>query len=157
VSHFNKSSGNGKAINAFTGSAAFVAAVRAAFIVTKGPEDNEGLRLFLQAKNNLANAPGLAFQVREKVLPNRITAPYIEFEKDTVDITADEILSSDTQGRKPLSRNHAEEFLHRELQKGPVPTNTLTEKAKSEGISEKTLRRAKETLGIKAARFYWSI
>jgi hypothetical protein len=106
----------------------------------------------LQAKNNLANAPGLAFQVREKLLSNGITAPYIEFEKGTVGITADEVLSSATQGRKPISRNEAEEFLRRELQLGPVLAETLFEKANNEGISNVTLRRAKKELDIVDAK-----
>jgi hypothetical protein len=40
------------------------------------------------------------------------------------------------------------EFLKQELAEGPVPSRELLKKAKAEGISEKTLYRAKSSLGV---------
>jgi hypothetical protein len=150
VSHFfNKSNGHGNAINAFTGSTAFPGLVRTAFIVANGQEDKEGLRLFAQAKTNHTPAPTLAFRVNTKKLSSGIIAPYVEFEQGTVDVTADEILSSVIQGRKPQARNEAEEFLRKALEHGPVPANDVKEQAEAKGISEQTLRRTREALNIK--------
>jgi hypothetical protein len=64
VLHFNKNVNVTNAMFRFSDSLAFVAAARHAFVVTKDPE-NEGRRLFLKAKNNLAaDGRGLAYSVQ---------------------------------------------------------------------------------------------
>jgi putative DNA primase/helicase len=58
VTHFSKGGANStsKALHRFIGSIAFIGAPRAAFAVIEDAED-EGRRLFLHAKNNLASPP----------------------------------------------------------------------------------------------------
>lgn len=151
VSHLNKSGGNGKSINAVTGSGAFVALARAAFLVTKGQED-EGLRLFVQAKNNIASAPGLSFRIQAKTLSNGIEAPYVVFEEGTVNVTADEAIGDGAPQRDHSQIDAAKQFLTEELRHGPVPTKMLFERAAEQRISEKTLRRAQKDLGVMAKK-----
>ena len=77
VTHFSKPNGGTgtKALHKFIGSIAFVAAARAAFAVLEDPDD-KGRRLFLHAKNNLAEAPqGLAFRLETESLLERALLP----------------------------------------------------------------------------------
>lgn len=148
VSHLNKSGGNGRAVNAVTGSGAFVALSRGPFLVEKDADDPER-RLLLPIKNNLALSPGLAFRIREKKLNNGIRAPFLEFEIGTVDITADEALSrASGSGSKGSALGDAKLFLIEHLQSGPLPAKEVEGLAIGAGISLKTLRRAREELCI---------
>lgn len=148
VSHLNKSGGQGRSVNAVTGSIAFVAASRATFLVEKDAEEPDR-RLFLEVKNNLARSNGLAFYIRERLLPNGIRAPYLEFQPGTVDMTADEALSQTTSSKRGGSAlDDAKDFIFERLRNGPVPAQDMFSQAKDEGIASKTLRTAREELGV---------
>lgn len=149
VSHLNKSGGNGRAVNAVTGSGAFVALARGAFLVEKDADDPER-RLLLPIKNNLAQSPGLAFRIREKLLNNGLRAPFLEFENGTVDITADEALAQASGSRRSggSALEDATLFLAEHLEFGPMPAKEMGDLAMAAGISRKTLRKAYVELGV---------
>lgn len=89
-----------------------------AFLVTR--DENDPLRrLFVQVKKNLAEAPGLAFRVQSKALPNGINAPYGEFENGTVSITAGEAIGDTSRTDDRSALDEAKEFLTVELGSGP--------------------------------------
>lgn len=151
ISHHNKSGGNGKAVNAVTGSGAFVALARASFTVIK-KKDDEDVCLFLETKNNLARAKGLSYRVQLKTLPDGIEAPYIVFEEGTINISADEAIGEGSPQRDHSQFDAARQFLIEELRNGPAPSKLLFERAAEQRISEKTLRRAQKELGVKSKK-----
>lgn len=148
VSHPPKNAGQGKAVNAIIGSQAYVAATRAAWMVIRDP-DNTDRRLFLQVKNNLGNARGLAFGVQTRQVPTG-HAPFVMFENGYVDTTADEALSgkAQTQGLGRNKTDMAKAFLFRELANGPVDNQTLMQRAAMLSITERTLQKAATEIGV---------
>ena len=152
VTHLSKS-GGGSANNRVIGSIAFVAAARAAFIVTRDPDDPER-RFFLPTKNNLGpDRSGLAFRIGAVVTQSDIVAPVVFWESGPVTITADEVLGANAASKESApARSEAEEFLRGQLHAGPVTVRQLESEAKAAGISWQTVRRAKEKLRVKATK-----
>ena len=169
ITHFSKGTGQ-SAVNSFIGSIAFIAAARAAFIVTRDPDDPTR-RLFVQAKNNLAgDCGGLAFRVEQRLIGNDIVASAITWESERIARTADEILAANRDGNETPERSEAEEFLRTILSNGPQPATEIEAEAKGAGLSMRTVRRAQKGLGIKPyrkaesgdglgklGRWYWSL
>jgi putative DNA primase/helicase len=155
ITHFSKG-GGASAINRFIGSIAFVAAARAAFIVTRDPDDRDR-RLFVTAKNNLAkDSGGLAFRLVQQLIPlsegTETLASAIAWEGDRIDRTADEVLAASERASEQPAKVEAEDFLRDLLVEGPRPTVEIQQEAKGAGISWRTINRAKKELGIKAER-----
>lgn len=149
VTHLNKSSGS-DALMRVTGSLAFVAAARAAFLVAKDAQE-PARRLFLNAKNNLGpdQGNGLAFRVVPVTLENGIATSRLEWEAETVTITANEALaalSGDTEERSALE--DAKRCLCDLLAAGPMPAKDVMKLAKAEGHASATIRRAGKALGL---------
>jgi hypothetical protein len=150
VSHFNKTSG-GEALMKITGSLAFVAAARAAFVVVKDPED-ECRRLFLAMKNNLgSDQGGLAFTVQSAqvtCLTGTIETSRVVWDAAPVTMTADQAIAAqgDQEDRSELA--DAIEFLRQELAGGGVLSRQLRKAADGGGLAWRTVQRAKRALGV---------
>ena len=141
VTHLNKGSG-ATAMHRFTGSLAFVAAARAAFVVTKD-KDDPARRLLLPAKNNLAeDATGFAYRVRGD--DNGVAR--IEWEPDVITISADELLTVSVS--RPLKRDAAEDWLRELLAAGEMPASEVKRLAQIAGFGWSTIMAAKTKLGI---------
>lgn len=151
VTHLNKG-GTGSANMRFIGSIAFVAAARSAYVVARDPQDKDR-RLFIPTKNNVGpEGTGLSFRTQVLPISKEIFAPAILWE-GTVAISAEEALEGG--GRKSdagPAREGAEEFLRAVLADGPLPTRRIESEAKEAGLAWATVRRAKDTLGIKASK-----
>ena len=142
ISHLNKS--NGAAIYRTTGSLAFVAAARAAWCVTRDPE-NPTRRMFLPIKNNLGNdATGLAYSI----IDGRI-----RWEADLVTVSADDALTPETERSPRNELAEAEAWLTAALTPGtPTPSKTILADARECGIAERRLREAARGLDVVIAK-----
>jgi putative DNA primase/helicase len=152
ITHPPKGTGT-TAINRFIGSIAFVAAARAAFMVTRDPED-ETRRLFLPVKNNLAPlGKGLAFRLEQRLVADGIVGSSVAWGTEPVTITADQALqAADDRGGGAGAGADAEDFLRDALADGAIAVKDLQADAKQAGLSWATIRRAKDRLGIVAER-----
>ena len=65
-----------------------------------------------------------------------------------VDLSANEILAPPKPSRSPSALEMAVAFLHGLLAEGQVPEKIARSRAAERGISEATLKRAKEAMGI---------
>lgn len=143
IQHLNKG-GGGSAIYRSIGSIAFIAAARAAYVITKDTE-NPLRRLFMPAKNNLAqDSTGLAYAV----ITAENGAPVIVWEKVPVEITADEALAQPDSNEERTNNDWAVLFLQDLLENGRVLATEVHKKASSARITTKILRRAQSKLGI---------
>ncbi len=144
VSHLNKSSGS-NAVYRSIGSVAFIAAARAAYVVTKD-QQNPQRRLFLPSKNNLAqDTAGLAYSV----ITADNGAPVVAWEPQPVTTTADEALAPFEPNEDHTATSEATDFLRDLLSNNSMGARQVQQEARQAGISEKALRRARERLGIK--------
>jgi hypothetical protein len=137
-----------KAINAFTGSLAFVAAARTAFIAIEEVDGDR--RLLLPVKSNIGpTAAGIAYRLEPAVTGSGIETIRVLWDPDPVDISANEALAAAAEAAKGGGqKREAEEFLLAYLEAGAMPADKVTAAAEANGISRRTLERAKGRLRI---------
>jgi putative DNA primase/helicase len=140
----------GSAIRALTGSYAFVAAPRLAFFVTSEPESDR--RLLLPVKNNIGpKSRGLGYRISTQTVTNGIIAPCLIWSDEPVGVTADQAIAAAHAALKDGGAlKDAKEFLQQQLASGPVDAKEALEAADAHGIAERTLKRARKELGVKA-------
>jgi hypothetical protein len=144
ITHLSK--GDGRAINRFVGSIAFVAAARAAFAVVSDPDDDSrSRRLLLQVKNNIAPLqPGLAFRVEQHEVAPGIVGSAISWDDAApVTMTADQALTARADRGTTTAKDDAVEFLREVLANGPVDVLDIEAEARSGAMLSNT-RRLKE-------------
>lgn len=147
IGHMNKCS-VGKSAYRGLGSIDFQAAARSVLIVGRIKDEPE-TRIVCQTKSSLApEAKAVAFRLSEENGFEWI---------GEYDVTADDLLSGTAKGTK---KQAAMDFLENLLADGQISQKEIMELAKQKGISEKTLRNAKEELGVKSKRvnnqWHWS-
>ncbi|SFN69390.1 AAA domain-containing protein [Nitrosospira briensis] len=148
VTHLNKGTG-GSALQRATGSMAFVAAARAAFLVAADKSD-PARRLFIPLKNNLGpDGNGMAYRIE---VVNGVSR--VAWEKESISISADEALGRDDDagGHETTLAGDAADWLSDVLSAGAVSSNDVKKHAKEAGYSWATIRRAQAALGVKPQR-----
>lgn len=170
VMHLNKS-GNSPSLYRLSGSVAFSGAPRSVLLFARDPDDPAGdagnRRALAHNKCNLAPlAPTLIYEIRAITLPARddddeVTTSRLELVGRSTKGASDLLAFADSEARSALEE--AEEFLRDFLAGEPKEKGEVTKAALREGIALKTLRRARERLGVFVtksgfpARSYWSL
>jgi putative DNA primase/helicase len=148
--HFSK--GGGNANSRVIGSVAFVNQARAAFIVTPDEEDKTRM-LLIPSKMNIAPIRhGLAYRIEGCLINcegSEIATSRIMYESTPVMISSDQALAALSCNENKSDKSEAMKFLKEMLKDGPVAAKDVKKEASEAGISTKSLRSAREALGIK--------
>lgn len=145
VRHLNK--GEGKIpVYRGGGSIGIIGAARIGSLVAVDPQD-ENRRVLASTKNNLATRPKSLSYGLEEAENGAVKVAW----SGQSDLSAADLLGP-SEGAEPGARGEAEGFLRSLLADGPIPSEKIFEAAKAARISNSTLRRAKERLGVGADR-----
>ena len=163
VSHLNKTTGQ-KAMNRVIGSVAQVAAARAAYLVAR-ESDGSPRRFIVPLKNNLGiDHGGFSYEIEPVGLPGNISTSRIKWASTGVDVTADQLLSVESQPATGTALDEACTFLAAVLEHGEVAHKHIEQAAARAGVAWRTVERASKALDIhkrkergKAGRWLWSI
>lgn len=159
VMHFNKKTDVTNALLRISDSLAFGAVARHVYGVIDDAENER--KLFVRAKNNVAakmknKTLGYRFGAREVAKDDEtgepIIAPHILWDPEYVDVTAVEAMQAASEAKSPAAKDEAMKFLSETLAKGPVLKTEIQEAAEANGVSERTLFRAKRDLKVVARK-----
>ena len=173
IMHFNKKTDVTNALLRISNSLAFVGLPRHVYAVISDAENER--KLLVRAKNNDAAASdnqtlAFHFEVKEvgfdDKLSKEIRAPYIVWETEYVDITANEAMQAASENKSPGERDKAKSLLLEVLADGrQVTVEELKDLAKGHGLSWRTMIRAKEDLnitpekesGVPNGKWFWKL
>ncbi len=154
--HLNKANA-GPALYRGGGSIAFTAAARAEFLVAVDPDHSER-RILASVKANLApHQPSLAYRLEgaENGVARIVWGGSSKY-------TANELVTTIGDAADQDVVQLAVTFLREELGAGPCPTAQVEKAARAEGISRRSLERARSRLGVEARKVggrdgYWEL
>ena len=143
VRHLNKAPG-GNALYRGGGSIGIIGAARAGMLIAPDPAD-ERRRILACTKSNLAEKPkSLAYRL---IGDEEHDCARVVWDGES-DLTADALLNPPRESK----RDDAAQFLEDLLADGPVLASEVKAEATSEGISWRTVERAKDDLSVDAFR-----
>lgn len=147
IRHLNKTSNNNP-IYRGGGSIGIIGAARSGLMVAKDPDD-ESRCILSVAKSNLAKLPAsLAYEI----LSNAAEVPWVNWLGATQH-TAASLLNDQSDSQEERSAvKEAEDFLCEYLGNMPRKVPDVLKAARAAGIAEKTLRRAKSSIKVKAVK-----
>jgi hypothetical protein len=146
VRHLNKSRG-GNPLYRGGGSIGIIGAARSGMVVGRHPGDEE-LRVRAGQKNNLSLPPeSLAYGI-ETAENGAARIVY----RGVSEATAGQLLRAPADEEEKSALAEAKEFLLSELKGRPMWMKTVERNAREAGISPRTLKRAKQALGVKSEK-----
>ncbi len=157
VRHLTKQTG-GQAITAGGGSIGIIGAARSGLLVARDPDDPDR-RVLAVSKSNLAKlADSLSFRLED-------TDGYARVRwEGTSAHSADRLVAVPSDPEEKSALDEARELLADWLRDGPMLQKEVQRLAREAGVSEKTLRRAKQAGGVESVRvggsrgaFYWQL
>ena len=158
IRHIGKAKGFGDARAAGLGSIDWRAAVRSELLVGKNP-DNEKERAIVQTKNNLAEfGDAVGFTIEN----NSDGAKFLWMGRSN--LTALQILANVKDEDTRAEQSDAIKFLSEVLRDGEKYSKDVQTEARQNGISERTLARAKTSLNVQSrkegfnpTRWFWQL
>lgn len=146
VRHLNKTQG-GNPLYRGGGSIGIIGAARSGMVVGPHP-DSEKLRVLAGQKNNLSLPPRSLSYGIETAENGAARIAYKGFSE----ATAAQLLRVPEDEEEKSALAEAKEFLLSELARSPVSARAIKKNAKEAEISERTLRRAKQVLGVRSEK-----
>ncbi len=147
VRHLTKDGGR-VAVYRGTGSIAFIAVCRSGWLFARDPE-TPGRQVMAQVKNNLAAPqPSLAYRITGQ----RPDPPTVDWLGPSP-LGAAALVAG--PARDPVAawpRDRARTFLEELLEDGPLTSRDIWARAQEQGLSERTIQRAKQGLEIRSER-----
>jgi hypothetical protein len=145
VVHHSRKIGEGQNVdhNSARGSNAVIALARSVIALSKPDRENDAIRVEVVKSNVASHPPPLGFRISETGIV-RCSAPYAK-----------------KREKPPSQLEIAQLFLREQLANGAMKVTEVTEAADAGSIAAKTLRRAKELLGIRSGKrgneWWWEL
>lgn len=162
ITHFTKGTAGREPLERVTGSLAFGAVARIVMATVRRPDDHPDgpARLLVRAKSNIGpDGGGFHYQIEETELDThpglfatRATwGDAIEGTARSLLCAAEADLTADADAAPDApARTQAENWLRDYLAKGPLSSAQVVREAAREGVSERTLHRARRALGVES-------
>ena len=169
ITHFTKNTKGKEPLERVTGSLAFGALARIVLVAAKIVDGNTVRHIFCRAKSNIgADHGGFEYELHQKELEDHkgIIPSYTLWGK-AVEGSARELLAEpdnrEAGEHNSTALDDAKDFLTELLRDGELPQKQIECDAKGAGQSWRTIRRAKDELGIKSVKskldkcWYWKL
>jgi 5S rRNA maturation endonuclease (ribonuclease M5) len=145
VRHLNKNGGANNPLYRGGGSIGIIGAARSALFLAKDPMDDTGAsRVVASTKRNVAKPPPSLRFVLKEVADGMTVIDWCGVSA----CTAETLMAPLPTEEERSSRRSAEEFLKAALKDGPRDSKDVAAEAKANGVTERTLKRARAALGI---------
>jgi putative DNA primase/helicase len=164
ITHFSKGSAGNNPADRVLGSQAFGALARTVLVAAK--QEDSDLRVLARAKSNIADdSGGCSYSIEECTVGEGITTTRVAW-GDMIEGSAREILADveRIENDQP-DDDDPSDCLQRILKDNPLESNNAKALMKSNGYTEKQIRRAREKLAVvvvrtgskKDVKSYWSL